>query len=476
VVKRENKEKASSRRSLRLTLALSLFSVIATHAGPAINTAEAALYTTNLAFQLDPSNATSWPNSADTWYDLSGLNHNFVRPASGAGRPTFQSGSPSSFLFTRAANSGAPPSNAGYFTGTNSWIGGNDFTVSAWIKTTGVGGSGNHWELMQILSAESGSSAWDWGFGIDNSGRLAFGTGYTDYTFYSPSAVNTGSWTYVAATRQKSNGVIRLYVNGSLVTTSTSTSNTSALQSNTNIRLGAGDDGGYSFGGNIGAVFAYSALLTDSQITQNFDATKGSYGFATATTTSLSALNSTTQYGAIDTLTATVSDATATGTMNFRNNGTSVTGCSARTVTSGVATCPFSPPATGTFSNLTAVYSGDSNFATSTSGAITINVNQGQTELVLSVATTIPYRTSASITAVSTPAGTDGIVSFTANGKKIAGCTKLPSTLLTTTCNWMPSIHTQVTLRASLTPTNAYYSSVSALPKLVFVKARTNNR
>jgi hypothetical protein len=459
-----------------LALAFALTLSLLIQVGLNIVPARAALYTTNLAFQLDPNNASSYGGSGDIWYDLSGQSRNFTRPSSGGGRPTFQSGSPNSFLFTRALNAGAPPSNAGYFTGSNSWLGGGNFTVSAWIKTTNVGSSTNHWELMQILSAESGGGAWDWGFGIDSNGKLAFGTGLTDTTFQSPSTVNTGSWIYVAATRQQSNGVVRLYTNGSLVYTSGTTSNTSLLQSNSYIRLGAGDDGGYSFGGNIGAVYGYSALLTDAQIADNFDATKGSYGFATATTTSLTVLNASTPFGVIDTLTATVNNASATGTVNFLNNGTSISGCSSQTVTSGVAKCPFLPASTGTFSNLTAVYSGDNSYASSTSNAASITVTQGTPTLSIAVGTTVPYRENSAIVAISTPAGTDGKVSFTANGKRITGCTKLQSASLSTTCNWKPSLHGQFQIAASLAPTSSNFSSVSALPKFVSVYARSSRR
>ena len=440
--------------------------------------ASAALYTTNLSIYLDPSNATSYSNpaSGNTWSDLSGLGHDFTRASSGGSIPTFQSGSPNSFLFTRTSNSGSPPSHGGYFSGLNSWLGGNDFTVSAWIKTINVGNSTNHWEVMHILSAESGGGAPDWGFGINDTGKLAFGIGPSDVTYNSPSAVNTGVWTYVAASRTKSTGVVRLYVNGTLVTTSASNGNTGTLTQNSAIRIGAGDDGGVSFGGNIGAVLAYSALLTDSQIADNFNATKGSYGFSTATTTSIGILNASTTFGSIDTLTAIINNAAATGTVNFLNGGTSISGCSVKTVTSGVATCPFVPTSTGTFSNLTAVYSGDSNYATSTSSAVSVTVTQGAPTLSISVATSVPYRIGTSIIAISSPAGTDGKVSFTANGKRIAGCLKLSSTSLTTTCNWLPTVKSYFTIQATLTPASSNFSSVSALPKLVFVSARSTRR
>jgi hypothetical protein len=145
-------------------------------------------------------------------------------------------------------------------------------------------------------------------------------------------------------------------------------------------------------------------------------------------------------------------------------------------VTSGVATCPFAPTSTGTFSNLTAVYSGDSNYGTSTSSAASVTVTQGQPTLTLSASTPISYRVVTSIVTISTPTGSDGKVTFYLNGKKIAGCINLPSSALSTSCSWRPSIHNSATLSAKLTPTSPYFYSVSALPKLVFITARTNKR
>lgn len=460
--------------ALAFAIALGATSLVQT--GPAITSAAAALYTTNLAFHLDANNSSSYSGSGDTWNDLSGLGRNFTRPASGASRPVFQSASPKSFLFTRTNNSGGPPSNNAYFSGSNSWVGGNDFTVSAWIKTTNVGAGTQHWVMMHILSAESGGGAADWGFGVDSAGKLAFGIGPSDVTYPTSASVNTGNWTYVAATRTKANGVVRLYIDGALAYTSPSNSNTSTLQSNASMRLGAGDDGGVSFGGNIAAVYGYSAVLTDAQIAENFNSTKGTYGFTAPTTTTLTSTTGSPTFGATETLTATVSDLTATGSMNFLNNGSSISGCSSVTVTAGVARCPFIAASIGTFANLTAVYSGDLAFSASTSSAISIIVTAGTPSLTLTVGTTVPFRTNTSLVVTSSPAGTDGKVTFTQNGKRIAGCLKLQSTALSTTCTWKPSFRGHITVGATLTPTSPNFNAVSALPKLVFVQARTTLR
>ena len=111
---------------------------------------------------------------------------------------------------------------------------------------------------------------------------------------------------------------------------------------------------------------------------------------AAPSSTTLSASTSAPIYGQTVTLSATIKDGgatatTATGTVNFKNNGTSITGCATSTITSGVAQCAFLPASASTFSNLTAEYSGSSAYGSSNASAIEITVSKANQE-TLSVA------------------------------------------------------------------------------------------
>jgi len=91
--------------------------------------------------------------------------------------------------------------------------------------------------------------------------------------------------------------------------------------------------------------------------------------FPVASTTTLAVSNISTIYGQVDTLTATINSASATGTVNFKNNGVSIDGCGAVTVISGSAVCTFSSLSVGTYTNrIMASYSGGGNYAASDSG------------------------------------------------------------------------------------------------------------
>ena len=101
--------------------------------------------------------------------------------------------------------------------------------------------------------------------------------------------------------------------------------------------------------------------------------------FPTSSTSVLSASNYSPTYGQAVTLTVTVQQGgatatDATGTVDFKNNGTSITSCSAKTVTTGIAQCSFTPESASTFSNITAVYSGDNSLSGSSAAAISITV------------------------------------------------------------------------------------------------------
>ena len=94
-------------------------------------------------------------------------------------------------------------------------------------------------------------------------------------------------------------------------------------------------------------------------------------------------------HGQSVTFTATVTSAegTPTGTVNFKDAGTTITGCGAKTLSSGQATCSTSTLTTAVHSTITAVYTpADSSFATSTSSNFSQTVNQSTSGTVVTVA------------------------------------------------------------------------------------------
>ncbi len=152
------------------------------------------------------------------------------------------------------------------------------------------------------------------------------------------------------------------------------------------------------------------------------------------TTTEVSSSLDPSTIGQAVTFTATVSAAAATGTVEFTQAGVAIGGCSAQIVSSGTASCTVANLAAGGHW-VTAVYSGDSNYGSSTSSGLTQTVNKKTTTTTLAssldpstVGQAVTYTATVSAVAAT------GTVSFNEAGAPIAGCAVQPVSSGTATC------------------------------------------
>jgi hypothetical protein len=121
------------------------------------------------------------------------------------------------------------------------------------------------------------------------------------------------------------------------------------------------------------------------------------------------------------------------GTVNFTNNGTTISGCGTATIS---ATSPYTATCTTSFTavgsaganTIAAVYSGDPNYATSTSLSVGQTVNQSATSVLLAANPTNPtlnqqvvFTATVMIPSGATTAPT-GTVTFTDDNTPIAAC------------------------------------------------------
>jgi hypothetical protein len=242
------------------------------------------IITSDLLIHFEANDPTSYTGSGSTWVNIGtgGTTYNATLLGTG-GLPTFVNGSIKSFQFTRLQLSNSTDylaSNYMRFLRPNGIS--DDFTWCAWINTTQVGNIGiNHYNLMFIVSTETGGVNDDFGFGIDSNGKLAYGDGKSggaDITLHSNTSVNTGLWTFVAVTRKKSTGAVVLYING--VADKSGTCNIgNTLSTATYVIIASETDfPGFTFGGNLGAVLGNTSVLTADQILQNFNAQRATYG------------------------------------------------------------------------------------------------------------------------------------------------------------------------------------------------------
>jgi len=147
----------------------------------------------------------------------------------------------------------------------------------------------------------------------------------------------------------------------------------------------------------------------------------------TATTTTLASSANPSTYGQAVTFTATVAPNDGSGTVGFTANGSSISGCTAQTLSkpgsSWQATCTTSTLPVGSIT-IVATYSGDSAYGGSTSSNFTQTVNAITTTTTLaSSANPSVYGQSVTFTATVSPDDGGGSVAFKANGSSITGCT-----------------------------------------------------
>jgi hypothetical protein len=150
--------------------------------------------------------------------------------------------------------------------GNSSSVGVLNGTISAWVRASSPGGSFRGIMAKQyaygLFYSDSVLVAYDWGGGATRS------TGVN---------IADGSWKNVAMAFQSGvgNGT-RIYINGSLVLTTTIT-----WQNNTQSLYGGAEVSAGQYAACSGSIFSlYNRVLSASEVLQNYNATKGRFGLS----------------------------------------------------------------------------------------------------------------------------------------------------------------------------------------------------
>jgi hypothetical protein len=211
------------------------------------------IVSTNLVFNIDPSNTSSYPGTGSNVYDLSGNNYN----------GTLQSGcyydteSLGNFVFDGVNDNINLPHSILSGTG--------DFTVNIWVKNInstygtifGNYPAGN----LQIIFGGNSIGLW-----LGNS------------TAYMPSidVIKESTTIPRMLTVIRRNGSnIEVYLDGVLKRTGSSTANIGSVS---NFKMGSNTVGTETLNSSIYTIEAYSRALSTGEITQNYNATKWRFG------------------------------------------------------------------------------------------------------------------------------------------------------------------------------------------------------
>ena len=211
-----------------------------------------------LVLCLDAANINSYPKSGTTWSDLAGSNNGTLTNG-----PTFDAGNGGSIVFDGTNDyvdvSGTASLNAPIST---------DITISTWIYIT----KNNAW---QGVITKNRSTFTQVGLFLSSNNEFVFGFSGTGGNLLG-SSFSTNIW-YNVVVVQKANTSRKIYLNGSLDVTQTSSFGTTSSGSET-FRLGQATGTNEYFGCRISnAIIYYNKALTADEIRQNYEATVGRF-------------------------------------------------------------------------------------------------------------------------------------------------------------------------------------------------------
>jgi hypothetical protein len=152
----------------------------------------------------------------------------------------------------------------------------DDFSIEFWFASTnGLNLNSQWWGNAGLVDGEVGGSSADFGVSLRSDGKITAGTGNPDTSILSASSgFDDGAWHQVVFTRQKTTGALRLYVDGSLEGSATST-NVSSLTAPTYLNFGRIQTGNSYFTGWLDEVAAYSVVLSSTTVSSHYSAGTG---------------------------------------------------------------------------------------------------------------------------------------------------------------------------------------------------------
>lgn len=229
------------------------------------------IVTDGLVLNLDAGNASSYSGTGTTWTDLSGNSNNATLYNS----PVFNSSNGGNLTFNGTNNYGEVPNNSSLASISSA------ITVSAWFKKSqGTGYKG------LVDKGRDGYGAWS--LNVDETtNKVTFKAkiaGVNRSIVANANYLNDG-WMHVVGVFDGTN--LSIYQNGYI---SNSANYPGALGTNSvTVRVGSANDGLY-FNGSVSQVLIYNRALSATEVTQNYNAISGRYGYESVPTIAMSGM------------------------------------------------------------------------------------------------------------------------------------------------------------------------------------------
>jgi hypothetical protein len=219
------------------------------------------IVTDGLVLYLDAANTKSYPTTGTTWNDLT----NATTGATLVNGPTYTTSNGGSIVFDGTNDEGTIGSRNGA-----SFVDTDDMTVSVFLKINNKNVAG---VLGRFTSGAINDGWCVWVFldkiiffNTNSSGNYDPYYNNTGYSFIN------GEWFHFCVTRNSSTKKLKWYINGQLNQEYTTSSST-YRKTNNGISI-ASLGSTYNMNGNIASTQIYNKALTDSEVLQNYNATK----------------------------------------------------------------------------------------------------------------------------------------------------------------------------------------------------------
>ena len=218
-------------------------------------TSSSSIITTGLVMHLDAGNASSYPGSGTTWTSLvngyTGSMGTGVGYSSGNGGVITFNGAGTAYVNFYASASALSATT-------------NNFSVEAWYQ------SNNNFPAIIRTGISSSGFVFGYYSGTGTSWKV---TKYGVIDLQAGSIPQNTSWHQVVLTYSSTTGT-RVYIDGAL--------SGSAVNNNTNLAAGnefnVGRGESVTMNGSMGILRWYSAVLSASDVLQNFNANRSRYG------------------------------------------------------------------------------------------------------------------------------------------------------------------------------------------------------
>lgn len=261
-----------------------------------------------LIFCIDAANTKSYSGSGTTWTDSVGSGYSGTL----TNGPTFSSNNGGWFTFDGADDYADFGAVANLKTASCSF--------EVWINAKSNTGYGDAAVVFDITDGTN----WRNGAGLAvYGGNMIMGVGNGTTTYSASFAMPTGKWTHVVGTYDSGTGTIKLYLDGSLKTTTTGASQ--AYNVTNKLFIGWGGPGYTSY---MSMRFAtgkiYNRALTDTEVLLNYNSEKGRYSRPNIITNGL------------------ILNLDAGNTSSYSGSGTTWTDLSPKAYTATLSNCTFS--------------------------------------------------------------------------------------------------------------------------------------